>query len=500
MGGIILGAMGGIGDAAQQIGQQENHLYDQEQLAQMTSDLEQQKQVALENLRHQNSLDTYQQLQNMQDAPMNRATQAMQSVANTPVPVQAPTIPLSQAGSDDMGNYGDMPWQDGKGLDLQKDPSLLARIQAMPDSDPNKAGMLNQLQRQLAFTQGVADKNVQGQTRTLGPDEVLSNTLEKLKTSDPQAYIALSQLQAKPMIVGKDSTVLGGNGQVLYRDNSSALLELANIASREKIAAANNATQYAVANLRDTDPDIVKVAKALYPEGSQQYHDMLEGYGNSKAGIAGGGRAAVMNGRIISSGNEVTQSIQNIVNLPVGSTSGVLAGYHPGTSLFGATAAALKNEFTPQEAKDYNTMWTGISRNLGTLETAGLATTGSLIQSIDKLAFQPGDTGYDALRKLAEVRQITTAALEPKMHDPTLTADQKGYIQGIISGIQKAVPYTHQDLTNFKKIQSQNPTISFNDYAKAAGLSSSNGNSAPQTPSVKFLGFATAPSAQTNSQ
>lgn len=223
-------------------------------------------------------------------------------------------------------------------------------------------------------------------------------------------------------------------------------------------------------DLRDTDTPFVKELKTLYPNGGPDYDEALRQRINKESGInaaGGGGRSVVYNGRIVASGNEVAAALKNITALPVTSNAGILGfGKPESTGIFNASVAALKNDLNPDQIKDYNTMWTGVSRNLGTLETSGLATTGSLISSIDKLAFVPGDNGYNALRKLAEVRQITEAALEPKLSDPAVPPDMKKYVQGIIDKVESAVPYTHADLTKFKKSQEQNPDLTFSEFAE----------------------------------
>jgi len=221
----------------------------------------------------------------------------------------------------------------------------------------------------------------------------------------------------------------------------------------------------------DTDEtQFTKELSKLYKPGSPEYDEALRQRINKEAGIngaGGGGRSVVYNGRIIASGNEVAQALRNITELPVQSNAGFLGmGQPKSSSLLSAGLAGLKNELNSDQVKTYNTMWTGVSRNLGTLETSGLATTGDLVKSIDKLAFVPGDNGYNALRKLAEVRQITEAALDPKLADPAVPPDQKKYIQGVIDAVHKAVPYTHSDLTQFERAQKSKPDLTFQDFAK----------------------------------
>jgi hypothetical protein len=250
------------------------------------------------------------------------------------------------------------------------------------------------------------------------------------------------------------------------------------VATNQRIAAegaANRAKDIQVQRMIDArqggddETQFIKELKKLYPAGSPEYQEALRQRINKEAGInagGGGGRSVVYNGRIIASGNEVAQALRNITDLPVESNAGFMGmGQPKSAGLLSAGMTGLKNKLNDDQVKTYNTMWTGVSRNLGTLETSGLATTGDLIKSIDKLQFVPGDNGYNALRKLAEVRQITEAALDPKLADPAVPPDQKKYIQGVIDAVHQAVPYTHSDLTRFANQQKANPELTFQQFA-----------------------------------
>lgn len=501
--GLLLSGLSGGADAAgnslakSQAVDDQTQMY--QQLAQQRADLDTTKAMQLAQFQ-----------QDTQNAPLNRFAAALQSAQSQQIPVTAPAVavtPLTKL-------TGAIPAQDAYSATSDQTgapitsgivaPSadLLARIAAMPDSNPDKAGILAQLKAQQATDTGsaqdAANSALAGQTRSPTQQEALKSTVSNLLSTDPQAAMAGMQLLPKPTIVPANSTVLNPDGSVGYRDDSNVRIATSNNANALAIANNKNANDMAIATFKASNSDpattaTMKEAADTYGEGTKEYKDFMNNYMQSKLGSSatGGARNAVMNGRVITSGNEIAKTLQNIVDLPVGSTTGMMGAYQPGSSLFGAGATALKSELTPSQTKTYNTMWTGISRNLGTLETSGLATTGSLISSIDKLSFQPGDTGYDAMRKLAEVRQITTAALEPKLLDPSLTAAQKGYIQGVMDSVTKAVPYTHSDLTAFDNAQNQNPDLTFSQYAaqnKIGGASTPAPSATPSTsPATSLL-------------
>lgn len=181
-----------------------------------------------------------------------------------------------------------------------------------------------------------------------------------------------------------------------------------------------------------------------------------------------GGREGVMFQRIANAGNSAAESIKNITELPVGTSTGWFGTAQKGTSLLGSVKGVLTQKLNGQDIQDYQTMLAGVSRNLATLETAGLAPGGSLTHSLDVLAIGQGDTQLTKLRKVAEMRQIVDTNLSPQLSNPKIPDPQKKMIQGIIDKVDKAVPFTHSDITAFE--QSKDPRATLMDFAKSSGV------------------------------
>jgi hypothetical protein len=184
------------------------------------------------------------------------------------------------------------------------------------------------------------------------------------------------------------------------------------------------------------------------------------------------GRSTQQFQRVVNAGNSAAESIKNIMELPMGASTGMFGGYHPGTSIFGSTMGVLKQKVTPQAAQDYNVMMTGLSRNLATLETSGLAPPGSLTHSIDAIAIGPGDSNMTILRKNAEVRQIVTTNLEPQLSNPRLSPSQRQIVQSIVDKVSAAVPYTNHDITKLQN--STDPKATIMDFAKKQDVGNAN--------------------------
>ena len=198
---------------------------------------------------------------------------------------------------------------------------------------------------------------------------------------------------------------------------------------------------------------------------------------------AGGGlgsRNEVMFQRVASSAQAATRAMRNIAELPITASSGWLGGAQPSTSLLGSVKGVLANKVTGQEAQDYKTMLAGISRNLATVETAGLSPGGSLTHSMDSLTLNEGDTQMTKLRKMAEMRQILEENLGPQLANPKLPPSQQELVRGIIQSAREAVPFTQSDITALQR--SKNPKQTIMDFASGQGLPMGTNSAAPNSP------------------
>lgn len=480
IGQALAAGLSGAGEGAVQGTQNEIKEAARLKEIQATSDAEQMKQQAI--LKYSNDLA---------NAPATRLGGYMQTASNEQIPVQpSPVTQLDPSSAKAAGLTTD--GLSGNIDDLRaKYTAMLNAPNITDDQKQNINGILEQIDKQASAAQNQAQTDVSGKTRTRTAQESLQRAAEiALAKGDTQAYSAAkAAIGDKYMKIGEgDSLIDLTTGKPVMSNNSKAdrtlQLEREKEAGLDRRSALDRDNRLLVSQLADKDPQFVKVLKQAYTPGTPEYDEALRQYVNKESGInaaGGGGRSVVYNGRIIASGNEIAAALHNITALPVGSNTGFLGyGKSEGSGLLSSGIAGLKNELNPDEIKTYNTMWTGVSRNLGTLETSGLATTGNLVASIDKLQFVPGDNGYNALRKLAEVRQVVDAALEPKLQDPAVPPQQKQFIQGVLDKVKEAVPYTHADLTAFNNAQKKTPDLTFADFAKNT-VQSMPGVSAPSS-------------------
>jgi hypothetical protein len=198
------------------------------------------------------------------------------------------------------------------------------------------------------------------------------------------------------------------------------------------------------------------------------------GAGKGGAGAAGlGGREGVMFQRVANSANSALEALKNISELPTTVSGGIFgASKTPGPTLAQSVKNVLTNKLSSQDVQDYNTMIAGVSRNLSTIETAGLAPNGSLTHSMDSLTMVEGETGMTKLRKLAEMRQIIIKGIETNIDNPKLPQPQKDLIQRIIDQTKEAIPFTQHDITQLQRRQTADPQATLQDLMKEKGLAS----------------------------
>lgn len=238
-------------------------------------------------------------------------------------------------------------------------------------------------------------------------------------------------------------------------------------ATENQAAAALRASEAARAN-GGAPPSGYRLAK----DGTGNLEVIPGGPADKTAGL--GGRESVMFQRVASSAKAGLQDLKNISELPVGASTGFLGvGSSPGHSIMASARDALRNKLSSQDVQDYNTMIAGLSRNLSTIETAGLAPNGSITASMDSIMLREGDSGVTKLRKLAQARQIIIRGIETNLANPKLPKEQKELVQQIMDDTAAAVPFTQHDITEMQSRQTKNANVTLMDVAGQKGLGKS---------------------------
>lgn len=196
-----------------------------------------------------------------------------------------------------------------------------------------------------------------------------------------------------------------------------------------------------------------------------------------------GNREAVFTQRVIQSGNQAAHDLHNVVQLPLSATTGVFGGRKQGPGLFDATKEVLANKMTGQEVQSYNVMSTGFQRALASIETQGLAPAGSLTHQMDAVLFKEGDTNLTKLHKLAQIRQIINSGMEVMLDNPRVSEMEKGRIRTVLERVNKAVPFSHEDLIKLDQAQQLDPNATLGSVVKK--MSAGKSEAAPAAVNAK---------------
>lgn len=189
-----------------------------------------------------------------------------------------------------------------------------------------------------------------------------------------------------------------------------------------------------------------------------------------KASATGGGRNPVYTKRMITSAGESFYDLQNLMHEPISDDVGLLGMTDSSKGgVLQASKRALLNKMSDQDIQSYNVIMTGISKSLATLEANGLSNTQGLSAQIENaVAAQPGNTHLTKLLKVAEMRQIVDAALEPNLYDPAVSQSQKDEIKGLLDKLHDAVPFSVRNVQDLRA--SAKNDVSIADFAKQSGL------------------------------
>jgi hypothetical protein len=235
----------------------------------------------------------------------------------------------------------------------------------------------------------------------------------------------------------------------------------------------------------------MKEAAATYGKDTPEYkkavadHVAKETAPGGAKGTPFGAREAVYVNRALSSAGLAMRDISNIARGPTTSSSGIFGGSTAGPSLLDAPKNVLANTVTSQEAQTYNVKIAGLQRNLATLESQGLAPSGSLTHQMDAIVFKEGDTNLTKAYKLAETRQIVEGAMDVIQSNDRAPQSAKDLATKIVNQTKQAVPFTVEDIDNLQA--SKNPKATLKDFVKKQEASSGGGKEKAPQAAIDYL-------------
>lgn len=210
MGGIILGALGGAGEALVSAGAREQASQSAQELESLRASLEDQKE---------------QRINAYKDQGATQAQGYLKTASSTQVPQEAAPV-TSLSGADPTHTYvpdaGDKTGTVAPGF--TGDPVAMRRtLNALPES-ADKTAALAQLERQISADTATNQGIVAGKMRDRSSSEVTDSAYDQaMRTGDVKAATAIKALQSDKFTkVGANEMVLDRNGRVVIANTAGA--------------------------------------------------------------------------------------------------------------------------------------------------------------------------------------------------------------------------------------------------------------------------------------
>lgn len=147
----------------------------------------------------------------------------------------------------------------------------------------------------------------------------------------------------------------------------------------------------------------------------------------------------------------VESALETIVALPQGATTGWLPNLQTKDGMFNAIRNQIGRKISPVDAEFMNTLFSGIGRNLASIEASGTATglTGLANQLQSGVYINAGvDDPYKVAMKLADIRRIATENIRPAINSGLMPPQQAEEAERLVRKIEKTVPYSTLDVAN----------------------------------------------------
>lgn len=176
------------------------------------------------------------------------------------------------------------------------------------------------------------------------------------------------------------------------------------------------------------------------------------------AGLKSETKSADAGKRMVNATAGAASGLEAIAGIKGGTTTGILPflGTKEGITSFLSTKAG--RQLTSDDAKILDVYYTGIARNLAAIEASGAATgLVGLTKSFENLKPMVGDSNYVVAAKLADAKRIVEETMKAAISSNTLSADQKKTAGDLVARIEKAIPFTVDDVN--KAVTKGKPTI-----------------------------------------
>jgi len=153
--------------------------------------------------------------------------------------------------------------------------------------------------------------------------------------------------------------------------------------------------------------------------------------------------------RAVNSLGGVASALESMKELPAGTTTGILPNLQTKDGLLNYVRNNVGRKITSREAEILNTLFTGVGRNLASIEASGAATGLAELskQMQSGIYINAGvDDPYKVAIKLADIRRIATENIRPAIDSGLMPKGQAETAAKLVERIEKAIPYTTTDV------------------------------------------------------
>jgi hypothetical protein len=165
--------------------------------------------------------------------------------------------------------------------------------------------------------------------------------------------------------------------------------------------------------------------------------------------------------RAVNSLGGVASALESIKELPVGTTTGLLPNLTTKDGMINYVRNTMGRKISSRDAEMMNTLFTGIGRNLASIESSGIAT--GLVELSKQM--QSGtyinsgvDDPYKVAIKLADIRRIATENIRPAIESGLMPKQQAATAEKLVKRIEEAIPFETIDVVRAAN-QRGRPTI-----------------------------------------
>jgi len=204
----------------------------------------------------------------------------------------------------------------------------------------------------------------------------------------------------------------------------------------------------------------IKMAQNYYTH-KQQYEEKLQmskDLAEARSGVKTSSQAIQVGQRMINATAGAASGFEAISGIKGGTTTGILPFLSNKEGITNFLSTRAGRQLSSDDAKILDVYYTGISRNLAAIEASGAATgLVGLTKSFEALKPAAGDSNYVVAAKLADAKRVVEETMKAAVSSGALSADQKKTASDLVNRIEKAIPFTIEDVN--KSVTKGKPTI-----------------------------------------